>query len=457
MELSKFVANTRKENIDNMKSLNFSVAAITIVVEDNTKRLHAYSKIIDDLYHIPETYEEIQIQYISSSVRGITDNRNALIKSSVLPYLDFGIDNVRGNLDSYCNNSFQKFGLPTFGPDNESMYGRCTCSEDLLIARLFSPVVKSVSKLGFYEFIDSYHKFVESYKNEDMTDMKEIIECLLKNLTSNAKGKIQDIEDVYGKKGVQLSEGTNKNDLEVLKDLKSYLFKEDFSYRTDYENLFAKTIKDLLLKANLNNVPADGQRNLANEFKKVKLIVLHLHTEMAPCAKSATVLSAVSYAMNNIKAFPALQAFLDSNGFEVLKQQLESHSCKFLVEVSCDKHYSINERCAHAECAGRDGLEANSTVIRIPSPIDNPTIIPYWHNAADKANWTFRNTFPPYCVYSQVQTNGTIKAPEKLRTEDDLAEKKVFTCGTADYNRWYVCDYGCEHVMHRECVMEQVK
>lgn len=131
--------------------------------------------------------------------------------------------------------------------------------------------------------------------------------------------------------------------------------------------LFRHMVANLLAQANevVNGTPIT--------YSSIKVVVLHIHTTKDPCAKCARLLAGVSRQMN---MQPHTAAGLDANKQTVamtallnaefpiiaddhdnpsnLIDNLANGNARFLVEISSNSHYGVNE-CNHAECSGNDG------------------------------------------------------------------------------------------------------
>ncbi|MDR1907844.1 MAG: hypothetical protein LBQ43_03200 [Holosporales bacterium] len=186
--------------------------------------------------------------------------------------------------------------------------------------------------------------------------------------------------------------------------------------------------------------------------KDIEVIVLHIHSIMYPCAACATTLGAVSYAMNHLGAYPCVARFLKRerrlrlsqtkrNEGDSFVDRLETGQCKFLIECSSSAHFPYNyaygeptnsgdsndksdfrdvfHKCARTEYVGHDRFE--NLRINVVTDSNWPktrgrvaqTFIPNW--TLEGENFKFEQTFPPYCVFAEINGDGQIFIPHKGR------------------------------------------
>lgn len=193
------------------------------------------------------------------------------------------------------------------------------------------------------------------------------------------------------------------------------------------QGLFRHIIDNLLAMA--NNIGG----GVAITYAHIKAVILHIHTTKDPCAKCARLLSGVSRQMNMQpstaqiaqKQTPDMTRFLsaefpatagDFGAPHDLITNLADGNARFLIEVSSNSHYGVNE-CLHAECSGNDGNENQLKVIRcgngiidFNAPGANLLVIP--NGAGGEGNWTFPQaanageSFPPYVIFKRVGVTG---------------------------------------------------
>ena len=161
-----------------------------------------------------------------------------------------------------------------------------------------------------------------------------------------------------------------------------------------------------------------------SKYDDIKLIVLHLHTQMDPCAVCTKIIVGLSRQMNRFKITQnenmknlLCKILPDQYGSfgnpADLRNNLQSMRCPFLIEVSSERAYvTKNGQSAHAECSGWDDnfFLINSISDKIGHEYKK-LAIPYGIGEEKHKNWRVAFSFPPYVIFSRV--NGT---PEKCAT-----------------------------------------
>jgi hypothetical protein len=193
--------------------------------------------------------------------------------------------------------------------------------------------------------------------------------------------------------------------------------------------LFPQIIANLIAQANAIPRPVPLAQPLGNE--NIVLVILHIHSHYDPCAKCSKVLSGLSKLMNSpavtlpgglvaIHASfnPLLAAAAGVPGLKLF-DNLGARNARFLIEVSSNEDYTINDVSSCAEFAGTDNNAANPINITLGAAPANvahiPLAIPNGFTGVG-ANWIFENTCPPYVVYGRVAPTTPDIAVDSART-----------------------------------------
>lgn len=184
--------------------------------------------------------------------------------------------------------------------------------------------------------------------------------------------------------------------------------------------LIYELLKDDQPTSNTLRSNIDELLRLSQEtYDKIQLIVLHIHTQMDPCAICSKIIVGLSRQMNKPATTQStnmrelLNAILPPNeggnhlGSPIaLRSNLRSGRCRFLIEVSSSKHFSTrSKKCSHAECSGRD--EHYDDIINVATSTNKmcTLAIPYGldrSNTSQDRNWKFLDSFPPYVIFARL-------------------------------------------------------
>lgn len=197
-------------------------------------------------------------------------------------------------------------------------------------------------------------------------------------------------------KGKSVPYGVAQRVFDCVFEIKGYSFNSPGS---SYQCTEGKIVTALMSASRFNDFVR--KLNVSKE-NNIKLIILHIHTIMDPCAICTRMLAGLSKYINKTP--------------EVLSP-LPSRDFKFLVEVSSNKSYKTTPsgkelknqdnfavwtgNNSHAECAGHDNNE--NMVIDVKSNINVSEEIQLGiPNERSKENWKFAPSFPPYIIFHRL-------------------------------------------------------
>lgn len=280
----------------------------------------------------------------------------------------------------------------------------------------FNPVVKWDKRIGNFELsteeyeidgADKIHRHLSDIACNIQKFNPKIANVATAAITivTEEEGKYKATSKIYNinnkvqyamSKGKSGTYGFAQHILDCISEIRGYSFNSPGS---SYQCTEGKIVAALMSNPRFN----DFVKKLSVlKEDNIKLIILHIHTIMDPCAVCTRMLTGLSKYIN------------ETHG---ILWSLPSRDFKFLVEVSSNKSYKTTPSDkklekqdnfavwtgdnSHAECAGRDNNE--NMVIDVKSNINASEEIQLGiPNERSKENWKFARSFPPYIIFHRL-------------------------------------------------------